>query len=255
MNPKRNHHILSRLPSILARVLTLCLIGGILFVCIPNVCAQESAASLGETADCGEAYLDRLVFFGESTTAHLRARGVLRGGRETTQVWSDPSGTKMLSSRLLSEPILYPESGELVTVAEACTQKTPDILVLSFGLNGVMRFHTDIDHYLHCYGKLIETIQKSSPATKIILQTVYPVCKADAYSVGVDTLNAYLSRLNDALPLLTGIYQDVRIVDTASVLRDRDGRLRAEYAEEDGIHLNRAAYEAILHYLRTHAWK
>ena len=255
MNPERNHSMLPRLPSILARVLTLCLVGGILFLFPIPAVASESDTFLAKTADAGTVYQDALVFFGESTTAHLRARGVLRGGKETTQVWSDPSGTKMLSFRLPSEPIVYPETGELINIADACARKAPAFLILSFGLNGVMRFQSDTEQYLRAYGRLIETVQQSSPQTKIIVQTIYPVCGADAYSVDIDTLNAYLVKLNNLLPELANRYDGIRIADTASVLRDANGRLRADYAEPDGIHLNRTAYETILHYLRTHAWQ
>ena len=56
---------------------------------------KETATSpiLTETEDAGSAYLDRFVFFGESTTYHLKSRGVLSGGTATTQVWAPDSGT------------------------------------------------------------------------------------------------------------------------------------------------------------------
>jgi lysophospholipase L1-like esterase len=238
----------------IARVIAPVLIGGLLFSAPLPIRAESETPFLEETADRGQPYLDSLIFFGESTTAHLRARGVLTGGNETHQVWSDQSGTKMLSSKITSEPIVYPETGELLTLSEACSRKNPEILVLSFGLNGAVRFANDTDLYIRCYEKLIHAIESSSPDTKIILQTIYPVRRADAYSVDVDTLNSYLMQLNGMLPTLAARHANLRIVDTASVLRDETGRLHADYAEADGIHLNVAAYAAILSYLRTHAW-
>ena len=238
----------------IARGIALVLIGGILLSLHLPVHAKAVTPFLTETEDRGESYIDGLVFFGESTTTHLRARGVLKDGTQTHQVWSDQSGTKMLSSRITSEPIVYPETGELLTIAEACARKKPPMLVLSFGLNGAVRFANDTELYIRCYEKLIDAIIESSPETKIIIQTVYPVRRADAYSVDVNTLNGYLMQLNAALPTLAEHHGQTRIVDTASVLRDEKGYLREELAEPDGIHLKANAYREILAYLRTHAW-
>lgn len=238
----------------LSTVISCFIVGGLLFSPL-GAGAAEVSPYLPQSPDRGRDYIDTMYFFGESTTAHLRARGVLTGGRETDRVWADESGTRMLSSRITSEPIVYPKTGEHLTVSEACGRAQPEILVLSFGLNGVMKFAADRDLYLNSYGRLIEAIQAASPKTRILVQTVYPVARADAYSVDVDTLNAYLSRLNEWLPALAERYENLRVVDTASVLRGADGRLLPSYAEPDGIHLTRAAYEAVLTYLRTHAWQ
>ena len=75
---------------------------------LPSSLTPEEV-TLDETPDAGMAYIDQMIFFGESTTSHLRSRGVLTGGRDTPQVWDDASsGTKTLSSKLLSETIDYP---------------------------------------------------------------------------------------------------------------------------------------------------
>ncbi|MBQ9806290.1 MAG: hypothetical protein IJW49_07280 [Clostridia bacterium] len=199
--------------------------------------------------------MDSLVFFGESTTAHLRSREVLSGGKKTDQVWADDSGTRMLSSQGLSTPIVYPETGELLTLSEACAKKQPSYLVLSFGINGISKFIEHKDLYVNNYQKLIRTVSSASPDTKIILQTVYPVRSANGFSVDTDTLNRYITVLNGWLPEIAAQNEKVRIADTASVLCDSDGRLLAAYDAGDGLHLNKQAYEAILHYLGTHAWQ
>ena len=84
-----------------------------------------SSAILARTEDMGNAYLDSFIFFGESTTYHLKSRGVLRGGTETTQVWGADNGTAMLDSTITSMRIRYPETGELLTVGEAAARKKP----------------------------------------------------------------------------------------------------------------------------------
>lgn len=247
MNPNRNQVFPYQLPSVIARVLALAVAIGSLFL-VPVHAAEVPL--LSETADAGEAYLDRMVFFGESTTTHLAARG----GLPRRQVWSDQSGTRMLSPRVALDPITDPDTGDPVSLGALCAREQPELLVLSFGLNGAVYFVGHKEHYLSCYEQLIDTIQTASPKTRILIQTVYPVSRADAYSVDVDTLNAYLRTINGWLPEIASSHENVRVVDTASALRASDGRLRAELADADGIHLLPAAYAEILHYLRTHAW-
>lgn len=248
MKPKRSFVLSFKMPSMIARVIALVIMGGI-FGTFPA--SADTPTVLSESRDMGCAYLDSMVFFGESTTTHLRARG----GVDETQIWADQSGTRMLSAKTPSEPIVYPETGEVISIAEACRRKQPAILVLSFGLNGVTRFVHDKERYLACYAALIDTIRNASPNTRIILQTIYPVRNADRFSIDVDTLNAYIQTLNSWLPELVTDPANVRIADTASILRDNRGALCADLADADGIHLLPCAYERILFYLRTHAWQ
>ena len=212
-------------------------------------------ATLSETADAGAEYLSRMVFFGESTTAHLaRIGGVLDTPAGRRQVWRDGSGTRMLERRIFTSPIDDVEKNTSRTLSEMLEAYPPDILVLSFGLNGAVGFYRDVDAFLANYRYLIEEIHRITPTTRIILQSIYPVRNVDAFSVDGATLNRYLMVLNEAIASLTTDFSYVRYADTASVLRDSDGALASPYDSGDGIHLTNAAYEKILFYLRTHAW-
>ena len=215
-----------------------------------EVPAGTTSAVLGESADRGQAYIDQMVFFGESTTAHLRSRGVLSGGKSTDQVWADASYTMMLSLEILHKRIIYPETGEEMTVEQAAALKKPRFVVLAFGVNGLSGFVNNPKLYEASYAKLISAIQAASPETVVLLQTVYPVGRsyADAQQV-----NEKIAQLNEWLPEIAqknGAY----LVDTASCLRDGEGMLRTEFAQADGLHLTAAAYREILAYMRTHAY-
>ncbi len=207
-----------------------------------------AAVLLTQTPDRGQAYIDSMVFFGESTTAHLRSRGVLSGGTATNQVWADASNTMMLSPEILRKTILYPETGESLTIEQAAEKKKPAYIVLAFGVNGLSGFVANERLYAVSYGKLIGAIHAVSPQTKVILQTVYPV--GSAYDDAAE-INRKIRQLNEWLPQIAaenGAY----LVDTASVLADEAGMLRPEFAQADGLHLTAAAYHEILLYLRTH---
>ncbi|MBQ7338571.1 MAG: SGNH/GDSL hydrolase family protein [Clostridia bacterium] len=209
---------------------------------------NASSAVLGESEDMGQSYIDSMVFFGESTTAHLRSRGVLTGGTATTQVWADASNTMMLSLEILRNKIIYPETGEQMTIEQAVAQKKPKYMVLAFGVNGLSGFVGNERLYAASYAKLIGAIKAASPETTVILQTVYPV--GQSYS-DADAVNQKIRQLNEWLPKIAednGAY----LVDTASCLKDAAGTLRVEFAQSDGLHLTAAAYREILNYLRTH---
>ncbi len=212
------------------------------------VSARADTVLLESSADMGQAYIDSMVFFGESTTAHLRSRGVLSGGTASAQVWANESNTMMLSTEILKQKIIYPETGERMTIAQAAAKKQPKYLVLAFGVNGLSQFASNPRLYSLSYAKLIAAVHEASPKTTVILQTVYPVAHQYRDAVRV---NADIERLNAMLPEIAAT-NGAYVVDTASVLRDEYGMLRAEYAMEDGLHLRRQAYTEILQYLRVH---
>lgn len=281
MEQNKENDLLAYLIMTVAVLLILCLIGCVALVIVRQIYAENEPTTqeptetesesesiptqvdpltviLGETPDAGMKYIDKMIFFGESTTAHLRARGVLTGGTNTKQVWADSSGTKSLSSKITYEPIIYPETGESMTVAEACAKAKPEYIVLGFGLNGINGFIKDKNSYVNAYNKLIRAIREASPDTKIILQSVYPVTdgtESQAFGVDIVTLNANIDTLNSWLPEIAASHENVRFVNTASVLKNADGKLVESYNIGGGIHLTADAYKPILDYLRTHAWQ
>lgn len=210
---------------------------------------------LAETADGGQDYIDSMIFFGESTTAHLRSRGVLGDGKNTTQVWSDSSNTMMLDLNILQKKIKYPASGVEMTVPEAAAIAKPKYIVLSFGVNGIYGFSKNHDLYRVSYGRLIDAIHQSSPETVVLLQTVYPVAtNQTSFNDDAGVINGYIDLLNQMLPDIAKKH-DAYVVDTASCLADARGFLNPSYADSDGLHLNKAAYLTILNYLRTHSYE
>ena len=230
---------------------TVCLLGGITVFSL----SPADDLYLTKTPDAGIAYLDQLTFLGESTTAHLINRAVLSGGKATTQVLANESGTMLLSAKTPSQEILHPKTGERIALSDYVAKEKPPYLVLSFGLNGITGFVANKTSYVNSYNKLINAVKQASPNTNIILQTVYPVCKAEGFTVDTATLNAHIKILNSWLPEIAAAHENVRVADTASVLYNSEGMLAASFDNGDGIHLTRSAYEEILAYLRTHAWQ
>lgn len=202
-------------------------------------------------------YIEKIIFLGESTTAHMRSRGVLPGGTNTTQVWSDASNTMTLDINTASKKIVYPDTGAEMTIAEAVAKKKPEYMVLTFGLNGVTGFYSNKNLYVTSYERLIEAIRQNSPETKIIIQSIFPVSSLDlqsnwAYSSSPEVINGYLDTLNEwAIEVAQKC--NVKYIDTASLLKDSQGYLKSGY-QTDGIHLTAEAYKIILNYIGTHKY-
>ena len=73
--------------------------------------STDAFAKNGES-EAQEDIIDKIIFLGESTTYHLKSRGVLSGGTQTTQVWAPKSGTLMLDTSTAHCRIVYPETNE-----------------------------------------------------------------------------------------------------------------------------------------------
>lgn len=210
---------------------------------------DTSFVVLGETEDAGQAYIDKMVFLGDSTTYGLKYYEVLSGGKNTQQVWTPASGTLSLFN-YAAATIVFPETGEEISIVDAVTRKQPEYLVITLGVNGVSQM--DEDWFKQDYTGLVESIQAASPNTKIICNSIYPVendYEQIAYinNTNIPQANEWIKAVAEA----TGC----KYTDSASVLKAEDGSLREDYGNGDGIHLNADGFNAVLEYLRTHAYQ
>ena len=214
--------------------------------------ATETPASsvlLAETEDAGQEYIDKLTFLGDSTTYGLKYYEVLSGGKNTTQVWTPASGTLTLFN-YATATIVFPEDGQEISIVDAVTRKLPEYLVITLGVNGVSMM--DEDWFKTDYTALVQSIQAASPDTKIICNSIYPV--ENDYEQIESINNTNIPQANEwikAVAEATGC----KYADSASVLKAEDGSLREDYGIGDGIHLNADGFNAVLNYLRTHAYQ
>ncbi len=249
--------------STLSRILSLVLF----LLCVPSCSAKlppsiqketECASWLTPTEDMGQEYLDSFLFFGESTTYHMKDREVLRGGKDTKQILAPDSGTVNLDHTTKNIPLRDPETGEHVTIGEALSKKCPERLILTFGLNGaVQKVKRGEDYYKGCYRSLLDCIREASPKTKILLQSAFPVAKnmdMSRYSISVEELNQNLDQINEWTHELAEEYS-IGYLNTSEILKDENGYLKFEYQNGDGHHLTREAYLEILYYIRTHGYE
>ena len=199
-----------------------------------------------------ESYLDSFVFLGESTTSHLKNRGVLSGGKNTDRVWSTSSGTLCLDASIDSVKLLVGD--KKMTVFECASAVRPRRIMLCFGLNGAKRNASGGGAYFKsCYKKLISTIKEASPNTEIYIQSCYPIaenmdtssygCSPSELNTIIDTINSYARELSGELGLV--------FIDTSPLLKNERGMLRTEYQAGDGYHLTADAYVRVIEYIKT----
>ena len=207
----------------------------------------SDGVTLAETPDAGLTYQDRLTFVGDSLTAHLINRGVLTGGTNTRQVWRSESNMVNLNSEVTSAKIIFPGTGEKMTIADAAGEAEPEILIITLGTDWGVSYLSESE-FKDCYTKLVKAIQKQSPKTTIVLQSIFPVTATCATldNAKIDTANQWVKAV--------AAENDCYYLDTQSILKDENNCLKSEYCNSsDGIHLGTNAYEAILGYIRTHA--
>ena len=207
----------------------------------------DDGVTLPLTPDAGTAYQDKIIFVGDSLTAHLINRGVLTGGTATEQVWRCENNMMNLNSEVTAAKIIFPGTGEKMTVAEAAAKAKPEIMIITLGTDWGVSYLSEAE-FKDCYAGLIRAIQKASPKTKIILQSIFPVTAGcvNLDNGKIDTANKWVKAI--------AAENGCRYLDTQSILKDDKNCLKENYCNSsDGIHMGKEAYVAILEYIRTHA--
>lgn len=207
-----------------------------------------SGCILSETEDAGQEYLDSIVFLGDSTTYSLLYYEKLSGGKDSTQVWTPASRTLTLD-HAVTTTILYPETGEEITVEEALRRKQPAVMVITLGVNGIS--YMNEEYFKSAYTKLVNLITKTSPDTQIILQSIFPVAKSWEKTASINN-----DKITNANSWIRDVADDCQVsyLDTISVLATGDdGYLPEEYQNGDGLHLNSDGCDLVIQYIRTHA--
>lgn len=205
---------------------------------------------LGETADGGREYLDRIVFLGDSTTYGI-GYYYNQGYTELCppdQIWTPSSGTLTLSNQSIAT-VVYPKTGEEIPIVDAVTDAQPDIMLLTLGVNGVS--FMDEQWFIDEYTALINTIKSASPNTKIILNSIYPVAKSYQHIESISN-----EKISDANVWIKKIADDTgsKYLNTYEALVSEDGSLPEASHNGDGIHLNGETFEVVMEYIRTHAY-
>jgi hypothetical protein len=195
-------------------------------------------------AEPGAFAFEDIIFLGDSTTYGLKAYGMLPGGKSTTQVWTPKSGTLTLDHQSYAT-IVYPPDESEITIREAVGKFKPKAMVITLGVNGVSFMGRE--SFMKEYADMIDGILTSSPDTKIICQSIFPVAANYKHlkSINNDKIvaaNVWVAEVADQ--------KGLRYVDAYSKLVGDDGWLPESYQNGDGLHLNDTSFNIVLSNLK-----
>ena len=207
------------------------------------------APELQESIDYGEGYLKCIIFICDKTLVRITDA---EASISKDQIWTGPDGTLPLDRALSTASIIRDGITEKSSIPNAISDTKPQYVIITVGLeNGVS--HCSEEKFKEYYSNLIAKIKNASPDTKIILQSIFPISAQAEKSFPeitnkrIDTANKYIAQLAQE--------NSVRYLNTASALKDQNGKLDPKYDSGDGIILNKEGYIAIAQYMRTHGYK
>ncbi len=191
--------------------------------------------------------VDRMTFFGDSTTAHL----ALRGGIPSERVWSGVNSTVLFETVNAVKCVHLKKENLDLSPAEAAAFKKPRILVITVGVSGGAG-RLSRESFVGIYRELLLSVRRASPDTKILVQSLLPLSDKSVKHYkrltkeAVVQANAWVRELCAEL--------QIPYVDTHAKLIDPNtGYLKPEYQNDEYMHLTAQAYEVILANLRAYA--
>lgn len=139
-------------------------------------------------------------------------------------------------------------SRELLEVLDVCVlDLKPSAVFINIGTNDLSNASVSISELMKNYDKIISRIEAAVPGVKIYLMAYYPV----NYEAAAEDMKECLKvRSNEKITAANAEVKKLaekhgqRYIDINANLKDKMGRLQAEYTIE-GLHINEDGYRAI----------
>ena len=205
-----------------------------------------SATVLPETEDAGQEYIDTTLFLGDSNTARMyRVFDYCS--------YDNAIGSVGMSARSLQNYacVKFGGYGSYVTMPQAVALMQPRRVIVTFGTNDLDPNYSAAS-FAENYRAGLQAIADAYPAADIIVNAIPPLGRshsnASLTQSQVDEYNKAIVEMCDA--------NGWKFLNSAEALKDAaSGYAKEGYVESsDGIHLTRAAMEALFTYIRTHSY-
>ncbi len=200
--------------------------------------------NLALTLRAADATLDRVTFFGDSTTAHLS----VRGGIPKSRVWSGTGSTVLFETVNKIKCVHLSAENRDVTLSEAVKLKKPQILVITVGVSGGAGVLSK-ERFMATYREMLLSVRRANSATKIIVQSILPLSDRSVYHYKSLTKSSVIQ----ANEWIKAVCRELGVpyLDTHSLLIDPStGYLKAEYQNDEYMHLTSSAYAVVLGNIR-----
>ena len=205
-----------------------------------------SATVLPETEDAGQEYIDTTLFLGDSNTARMyRVFDYCS--------YDNAIGSVGMSARSLQNYacVKFSGYGSYVTMPQAVALMQPRRVIVTFGTNDLDPNYSAAS-FAENYRAGLQAIADAYPAADIIVNAIPPLGRshsnASLTQSQVDEYNKAIVEMCDA--------NGWKFLNSAEALKDTaTGYAKEGYVESsDGIHLTRAAMDALFTYIRTHSY-
>ena len=207
---------------------------------------EFSATVLPETEDAGQEYIDTTLFLGDSNTARMYRMFDYCS-------YDNAIGSVGMSARSLQKYacVKFSGYGSYVTMPQAVALMQPRRVIVTFGTNDLDPNYSAAS-FVESYRAGLQAIADAYPAADIIVNAIPPLGRshsnASLTQSQVDEYNKAIVEMCDA--------NGWKFLNSAEVLKDAaTGYAKEGYVESsDGIHLTRAAMDALFTYIRTHSY-
>ena len=205
-----------------------------------------SATILPESSDAGQTYVDETLFLGDSNTARMYR--MFDFCTYDNAIGSVGMSAKSLATYACVE---LNNSGSYVTMAKAVAGIQPKRVIITFGTNDLSPSYKAAD-FVKNYQTGIESIVEAYPSVDILINAIPPLGQQHSNQSLTQT---QVDEYNKALVEMCK-EKGWKFLNSAEVLKDSaTGYAKSGYVESsDGIHLTRAAMEALFDYIRTHSY-
>lgn len=194
-----------------------------------------------EAAD--KSYLDSCVFIGDSLTLGMSSYGVV----PASSVYASVS---MNVSKAETELVDTPYGR--MTALEALKQSMPENIYIMLGSHGAAWMSAS--EMFVDYTSFIKKVKAASPDSRIFIVSVPPVTAGREESKESPVLNKDLDSYNEKLFTYAN-ENDFYYLDINTFLKDENGALSKQDAENDGMHFKYSTYEKLIEYVLTHTAK
>ena len=161
---------------------------------------------------------------------------------EDAKGWNDSIGITNITNRGISGDIT---DGILERLDEIIYFK-PLAIFLLVGINDIYAMNLPEGkqtekHIINNIIKILETVRKKSPQTKLYLQTILPTHRED--------IKDQIKRINRGI--INKVQPEVTVIDLYSIFANENDLMTSEYTT-DGVHLNSYGYGIWINHIRNH---
>lgn len=207
-----------------------------------TVVEEDAPTVLELNSNTRPGYMNNCYFLGDSRLVAMVSYGFVSDANVLAKIG--------VSHTAVEKTTFQQNSGKQYTVKQYLQTVKPPVVYICYGVNGMNGISEE--KYETTYKELVEHIMEWAPDSKIVLMSIWPVDDNGPYKNSVQ--NSWIEKYNDFL-LALAEYEGIFYLDVASVLKDSNGQIKAEFDGGDGLHYRASAYNTIIDYIYHHPVK